>query len=70
MRLGDCGKVSAQPLCARLTDMQRSTDSAYRENTISCQFNREYHCGAFLERIGHELSSRTLGITPASASRE
>lgn len=53
MRLGDGGEVPAQPLCARLANMQRSTDSAYRGNTISCQVSREHHRGALPKRIGH-----------------
>ena len=53
MRLGGCGKVLAQPLCAYLADMQHGTDSSYRGNTINCQFGCEHHCGALPKRIGH-----------------
>ena len=33
MRLGGCGKVLAQPLCARLADMQRGTDARRRRGS-------------------------------------
>jgi hypothetical protein len=52
MRLADCGKVRTQPLCTRLTDTQRGTDSPDRGNTVGCQISREHHRGALSERIG------------------
>jgi len=51
MRPGDEGEVPAQPLRARLADMQLSTDGAYRRNLISCQLSREHDCGALAKRI-------------------
>ena len=52
MGLSDGGKVPAQPLRARLADMERSADGPYRGNAISCQVSREHDCGALAERIG------------------
>ena len=40
MHLSEGGRVLAQPLCSRLADIQRGTDSAYRGNTVSCQVGR------------------------------
>jgi hypothetical protein len=68
MRFVDCGKMVAQPLCMRLADMQRGTDSAYRWNTISRQVSGEHHFSALRKRIGHRrivlrarLGRRCLG---------
>jgi len=52
-RTGDGGEVPAQPLCARLTDMQLSENSAYRGNVISSQVSGEHNGGALPKRIGH-----------------
>lgn len=52
MRIGGSGKVLAQPLCARLANMQRCPDGTYRGNAIGCQFSRECHCGLLSKRIG------------------
>ena len=51
MRIGGCGKVLAQSLCAWLTDMERGTDGAYRGNTISREVSREHPCGLLCKRI-------------------
>jgi hypothetical protein len=48
-----CGKVLAQPLCARLANMERGTDGTYRGNSLSCQVSREHHCGLLPKRINH-----------------
>jgi hypothetical protein len=48
-----CGKVLAQPLCARLANMERGTDGTYRGNSLSCQVSREHHCGLLSKRINH-----------------
>jgi hypothetical protein len=51
MRLGDSGKIPAQPLRPRLTDMQCDSDGPHRRNTVSCQVSREHGRGALAERI-------------------
>ena len=53
MRTGGCGKVLAQPLCARLANVERGTDGTYRGNSLSCQVSREHHCGLLPKRINH-----------------
>ena len=40
MHAGGSGKVVAQPLGARLANMQRGADGAHRGNLISYQFSR------------------------------
>lgn len=53
MHTGDSGKVLAQPLGARLANVQRGTDSAHRGNVISCQLSRENYYCLLPERIDH-----------------
>ena len=45
MHIGGCGKVLAQPLSTRLTNMERCADGTYRGNAIGCQVGREHRCG-------------------------
>jgi hypothetical protein len=54
MGFSDGGKVPPQSLRARLADVQRSTDGAYRGNTVTCQVSREHRCGTLAERIDRE----------------
>jgi hypothetical protein len=53
MHVGGSGKVLAQPLGARLANVQRGADSAHRGNVIGCQFSREHYYGLLPERIDH-----------------
>ena len=53
MHFGGRGKVLAQPLSARLANMERSTDGTHRGNTIRCEFSREHCCGLLSKRIDH-----------------
>ena len=53
MHVGGCGKVLAQPLRARLANVERCADGTYRGNVISCEFSREHHCGLLSQRIDH-----------------
>ena len=71
IRIGSRGKVLAQPLRARLANMQRCTDGAYRGNAISCEFSREHHCGLLSKRIDHGRTiMRARTRPPASARHE
>jgi hypothetical protein len=56
MYLSDGGKIPAQPLRSRLTDMRLSADSPYRRNAVSCQVSRKHDSGALAERIGRGAS--------------
>ena len=51
MRIGGCGQVLAQSLCARLANMERCTDGTDRGNAIGRQIGREHHRGLPSKRI-------------------
>jgi hypothetical protein len=70
MHTGGSGKVLAQPLGARLANMQRGADSAHRGNVISCQFSREHYYGLLPERIDHRRTNMQVARPPAAARHE